>query len=148
MLSTNFWKQEVCWHHPSMFCLIASRRLSHQFPLEVKVKRSNPGYLLKYFLLYFFVFMLFFVVILVLFFDVVFVFFFVITGFFLFLQFATKAQTFFFINLPTLFSLRWSIPTENWLWVNSVQTNTYLINMAIGVVEISNEGYKIRKKID
>ena len=20
-LSTNFWKQEVCWHHPAMFCL-------------------------------------------------------------------------------------------------------------------------------
>ena len=23
-LSTNFWKQKVCWHHPAMFCPITS----------------------------------------------------------------------------------------------------------------------------
>ena len=27
-LSTNFWKQIVCWHHPAMFCLITSSKLS------------------------------------------------------------------------------------------------------------------------
>ena len=27
-LSTNFWKQKVCWHHPAMFCLITSSKLS------------------------------------------------------------------------------------------------------------------------
>ena len=26
----NFWKRKVCWHHPSMFCLITSRKLSCQ----------------------------------------------------------------------------------------------------------------------
>ena len=29
-LSTNFWKQNVCWHHPPMFCLITSSKLSRQ----------------------------------------------------------------------------------------------------------------------
>ena len=29
-LSTNFWKQKVCWHHPAMFCLITSSKLSRQ----------------------------------------------------------------------------------------------------------------------
>ena len=54
-LSTNFWKQKNCWHHPAMFCLITSSKLSRQqfeFSLKVKVMGSNPGYLLKYFLLY------------------------------------------------------------------------------------------------
>ena len=27
-LSTNFWKQKVCWHHPAMFCLISSSKHS------------------------------------------------------------------------------------------------------------------------
>ena len=27
-LSTNFWKQKVCWHHLVMFCLMTSRKLS------------------------------------------------------------------------------------------------------------------------
>ena len=34
--SKHYWKQKVCWHHSAM----------------VKVIVSNPGYLLKYFLLY------------------------------------------------------------------------------------------------
>ena len=49
-LSTNFWKQKVCWHHPAMFCLIISKKLSRQkfeFLLKVKVMGSNPAYLLK-----------------------------------------------------------------------------------------------------
>ena len=25
-LSTNFWKQKVCWHQPAMFCLITSSK--------------------------------------------------------------------------------------------------------------------------
>ena len=29
-LSTNVWKQKVCWHQPAMFCLITSSKLSHQ----------------------------------------------------------------------------------------------------------------------
>ena len=29
-LSTNFWKQKVCWHHPVMFCIITSSKLSCQ----------------------------------------------------------------------------------------------------------------------
>jgi hypothetical protein len=29
-LSTNFWKQKVCWHHPVMVCLITSSKLSRQ----------------------------------------------------------------------------------------------------------------------
>ena len=27
-LSKNFWKQKNCWHHPAMFCLITSSKLS------------------------------------------------------------------------------------------------------------------------
>ena len=30
VLSTNFWKQKVCWHHPAMFCLITSSKISCQ----------------------------------------------------------------------------------------------------------------------
>ena len=26
----NFWQQKVCWHHPAMFCLITSSKLSRQ----------------------------------------------------------------------------------------------------------------------
>ena len=29
-LSTNFWIQKVCWHHPAIFCLIPSSKLSRQ----------------------------------------------------------------------------------------------------------------------
>ena len=29
-LSTHFWKQKVCWHHPAMFCLTTSNKLSRQ----------------------------------------------------------------------------------------------------------------------
>ena len=53
-LSTNVWKQKVCWHHPAMFCLITSSKLSCQwfeFSLKVKAMGWNPGYLLKSFLL-------------------------------------------------------------------------------------------------
>ena len=52
-LSTNFGRQKVCWHHPAMFCLITSSKLSKfEFSLKVKVIGSNPSYLLKSFLLY------------------------------------------------------------------------------------------------
>ena len=54
-LSTNFWKQKVCWHRSAISCLISSSKLSHQwfeFSLKVKVMWSNPGYLPKSFLLY------------------------------------------------------------------------------------------------
>ena len=47
--------KNVCWHHPAMFCLITSNKLSRlwfKFSLKEKVMGSNPGYLLKYFLLY------------------------------------------------------------------------------------------------
>ena len=30
-LSTNFWKEKVCWHHPAIFCLITSSKLSRQW---------------------------------------------------------------------------------------------------------------------
>ena len=55
-LKTNFWKRKICSHHPAMFCLIISSKLSRQwfkFSLNVivKVMGSNPGYLLKSFLL-------------------------------------------------------------------------------------------------
>ena len=46
----NFWKQKVCWHHPAMFCLITSSKLSRQlfeFSLKMKVMGLNPGCLLK-----------------------------------------------------------------------------------------------------
>ena len=29
-LSTSFWNQKVCWHHPAMFCLITSIKLCQQ----------------------------------------------------------------------------------------------------------------------
>ena len=54
-LSTNFWKQKVCWHHPAIFYLITSSKLSLQLfelSLKVKVMGLNPSYLLKSFLLY------------------------------------------------------------------------------------------------
>ena len=37
---------KVCWHNPEMFCFYIFP------PLKVTVIRSNPGYHLKYFLLY------------------------------------------------------------------------------------------------
>ena len=54
-LSTNFWKQKVCWHNPAMFCPIISSKLSRQsfeFSLKVKVIGLNLSYLLKSFLLW------------------------------------------------------------------------------------------------
>ena len=30
VLSPNFWKQKVCWHHPAMFCFSISSKLFHQ----------------------------------------------------------------------------------------------------------------------
>ena len=45
-------KTKVCWHHPAMFCLITSSKLSSQkfeFSLKMKVIGSNPGYLLIFF---------------------------------------------------------------------------------------------------
>jgi hypothetical protein len=30
VLSTNFWKQKVCWHHPVMFWFITSSKLFRQ----------------------------------------------------------------------------------------------------------------------
>ena len=50
VLSTNFWEQKVCWHHPAMFCLINSSKL--EFSLMVRRMRSNLSYLLKFFLHY------------------------------------------------------------------------------------------------
>ena len=38
VLSTNFWKQKVCWHHPAMFCLITSSKLS---PNSVQCSGDN-----------------------------------------------------------------------------------------------------------
>ena len=51
VLSTNFWKQKNCWHHPAMFCLITSSKLTRQFEFsqKVTVMGSNPNYLLKFF---------------------------------------------------------------------------------------------------
>ena len=51
-LLTNFWKQEVCWHHPAMFCFITSSEVSRQwfeFSLKTKVMGSNPGYFPNFF---------------------------------------------------------------------------------------------------
>ena len=42
------WKQNVCWHHPAMFCFYTSSKLS----MKVKVMGLNSGNLLKSFLLY------------------------------------------------------------------------------------------------
>ena len=53
-MSTNFLFSKVCWHCPAMFCLYTSSKLfqpSFELSLKVKVMGSNPGYLLKYFLL-------------------------------------------------------------------------------------------------
>ena len=41
-------KTKVYWHHPAMFCFITSSKLSRELfelSLQVKVMRSNPGYL-------------------------------------------------------------------------------------------------------
>ena len=52
-MSTNFWKQKICWHHPAMFCLITWSKHSRQkFAFSLKVMGSIPSYLLKSFLLY------------------------------------------------------------------------------------------------
>ena len=54
VMSTNFWFSKVCWQCPAMFCLHTSSKLScswFTFSLKVKVMGSNPGYLLKSFLL-------------------------------------------------------------------------------------------------
>ena len=54
-MSTTFLFSKVCWHRPAMFCLYTWSKLSSplfEFSLKVKVIRSNPGYLLKNFLLY------------------------------------------------------------------------------------------------
>ena len=41
-------KQKKCLHHPALFCLITSSKLStQQFEFSLKVIGSNPGYLLK-----------------------------------------------------------------------------------------------------
>ena len=43
-------KQKFCWHHPTIFCLITSSKISCQqfeFSQKVKVIGSNPSYLLK-----------------------------------------------------------------------------------------------------
>ena len=46
-------QKKVCWHHPAMFCFYFSSKLSHPwFEFSLKVMGSNPGYLLKSFLLY------------------------------------------------------------------------------------------------
>ena len=50
-LLTNFWKQEVCWHHPAMLCPITSSKVYRKwFDLKVKVMGFESR-LLKYFLL-------------------------------------------------------------------------------------------------
>ena len=54
VMSTNFFFSKVCWQCPAMFCLHTSSLLSHpwfEFSLKVKVMGSNPGYLLKSFLI-------------------------------------------------------------------------------------------------
>ena len=38
-MSTNFWKQKVCWHHPAMFCLITPNKFS------LKVMGLNSDFL-------------------------------------------------------------------------------------------------------
>ena len=56
MMSTNFLFSKVCWLCPAMFCLYNSSKLSRpwfEFSLKVKVMGLNPGYILKYFLLYY-----------------------------------------------------------------------------------------------
>ena len=59
-MSTNFLFSKVCWQRPAMFCLYTSSKLSRpwfEFSLKVKVMGSNPGYLLKSFLLYRWIFL-------------------------------------------------------------------------------------------
>ena len=54
VMSTNFLFYKVCCQHPAMFCLYTSSKLLcplFESSLKVKVIGSNPGYLLKYFLL-------------------------------------------------------------------------------------------------
>ena len=54
VMSTNFSFAKLCWQHPAMFCLYIPRKLSHswfEFSL-VKVIGSNPGNILKSYLLY------------------------------------------------------------------------------------------------
>ena len=54
-MSTNFLFSKVCWQCPAKFCYYTSSKLSRrwfEFSLKVKVMVLNPGYLLKYFLLY------------------------------------------------------------------------------------------------
>ena len=63
-------------------------------------------------------------------------------GVFCFYNSPPKHKHFSFINLPTLFSLRWSIPTENWHWVNTFQTIT-----SLSTVRIFWEGHKILRNL-
>ena len=54
-VSNIFLFSKVCWQNPSMFCLYTSSKLSHpkfEFSRKVKLMGLNPGYLLRYFLLY------------------------------------------------------------------------------------------------
>ena len=56
VMSTNILFSKVCWQRPAMFCLYNSSKLSRpqfDFSLKVKVMDSNPGNLLKSFLLYY-----------------------------------------------------------------------------------------------
>ena len=47
----KLWKQKICWHHPAMFCLCTQVNFP-AYNLNFYLRwRSNPGYLLKYFLL-------------------------------------------------------------------------------------------------
>ena len=49
----TFENKKVCWHYLAMFCLVTSSKLSRQwFEFTLNVMGSNPGYLLKSFLLY------------------------------------------------------------------------------------------------
>ena len=55
VMSRNFLFSKVCWQLPAMFYLYTSSKLSRpwfEFSLKVKVMGLNPGYLLKYFVLY------------------------------------------------------------------------------------------------
>ena len=50
-------KQKNCWHHQAMFCLYTSRKISRPYSeFSLKVIGSNPDYLLKKILLYYFFF--------------------------------------------------------------------------------------------
>ena len=51
VLSTNFWKQKICWQHSAMFCLYTSSKLSPiEFGFSLKVVGSYPDNLHKSFL--------------------------------------------------------------------------------------------------